>query len=151
MGQFNSLSYATKLVNAGVPRPQAEVYAQALQEVVDQEHGQYATKADFIVLSHEVKTQIDQLKATTIRLEDKTDRLEHKTSQFEIKITADIANLQCSMETKIDECKREFSGLRADVAVLTNSHKYVLWVGGGLATLCLGVFGLCISTLLANL
>ena len=33
MTMFNSLAYATKLVNTGLPRAQAEVHAQELQEV----------------------------------------------------------------------------------------------------------------------
>lgn len=58
MGMFNSLSYATNLINAGVCREQAEVHAQVLQGFYEQEHDKYATKADFIVLSNQVKTQM---------------------------------------------------------------------------------------------
>ena len=63
MSIFNSLSYATKLVNAGLPRAQAEVHAQELQEVLEREHEQYATKADLILLSQEVKAEIADLKS----------------------------------------------------------------------------------------
>jgi predicted RNase H-like nuclease (RuvC/YqgF family) len=189
MIMFNSLSYATKLVDAGVPREQAEVHAQVLQGVYEQEHEQYATKADFIVLSNEVKAQIDQLEVQTGRLEQKTDRLEQKTdrleqktdrlskqfdrleaktdqleaktdlldekiTQVEVRITAEINILKNTM----DGCKNEFSTLRADIAtltssnrVLTNSHKYILWIGGGLATMCMSVLGLCVPILLHNI
>lgn len=119
MSMFNSFSYATKLVNAGLPRAQAEVHAQELQEVLEREHEQYATKADLILLSQEVK--------------------------------AEIADLKITLEAKIDDCKAEFSSLRAGVAVLTNSHKFVLWIGGGVATMALSIFGLFISTLLPSL
>ena len=119
MSMFNSLSYATKLVNAGLPRAQAEVHAQELQEVLEREQEQYVTKADLIPLSQEAK--------------------------------AEIANLKITLEAKIDDCKAEFSSLRADIAVLTNSHKFVLWIGGGVATMALSVFGLFISTLLPSL
>ena len=129
MTMFNSLAYATKLVNAGLPRAQAEVHAQELQEVLERECGQYATKADLIALGSEVKAEIKQLEEKTVRLEAKTGRL----------------------EAKIDGCIAEFVGLRADVAVLTNSHKFVLWIGGGVATMALSVFGLFISTLLPSL
>jgi hypothetical protein len=134
-----------------------------------QRHSQYATKADFKVLSHEVKTQINHLEEKTDRLEKKTDRLEEatvrlnartgrleekvdhldqKVTQFEARMSSELADLKSTMNTNMDHCKNEFSRLRADVAVLTNSHKYVLWIGGGLATMCMGVFGLCISILL---
>jgi chromosome segregation ATPase len=126
---FNSLAYATKLVNAGLPRAQAEVHAQELQEVLERECGQYATKADLIALGSEVKAEIKQLEEKTDRLEAKTDRL----------------------EAKIDGCIAEFAGLRADVTVLTSSHRVVLWIGGGVATMCLSVFGLMVTTLWPSL
>ena len=147
--------------------------------VVLRRHEQYATKTDFRVLSHGVKTQLDQLEGKTDRLETKTDRLEkktdrleetterleartnrleekvdhldHKVTQFEARMSSEMADLKATMNANTDECKNEFSKLRADVAVLTNSHKYVLWIGGGLATICISVFGLCISILLPSI
>ena len=137
-----------------------------------QRHNQYATKADFKVLSHEVKTHMNHLEEKTDRLEMKTDRLEEATvhlntrtgrleekvdhldqklTQFEARMSSELSDIKSTMNTNMDHCKTEFSRLRADVAVLTNSHKYVLWVGGGLATMCMGVFGLCISILLPSL
>lgn len=133
-----------------------------------QRHSQYATKADFKVLSHEVKTHINHLEEKTDRLEKKTDRLEEatvylnartgrleekvdhldqKVTQFEARMSSELADIKTTMNNNMDHCKNEFSRLRADIAVLTNSHKYVLWIGGGLATMCMGVFGLCISIL----
>jgi peptidoglycan hydrolase CwlO-like protein len=135
-------------------------------------HSQYATKADFKILSHEVKTHLHQLEEKTDRLEKKTDRLEetterleartnrleekvdhldHKVTQFEARMSSEMADLKATMNTNTNECKNEFSKLRAAVAVLTNSHKYVLWIGGGLATICISVFGLCISILLPSI
>lgn len=135
-------------------------------------HSQYATKADFKVLSHEVKTHINHLEEKTNRLEMKTDRLEEATvhlnartgrleekvdhldqklTQFEARMSSELSDIKSTMNTNMDQCKTEFSRLRADIAVLTNSHKYVLWIGGGLATMCMGVFGLCISILLPSL
>ena len=112
-----------------------------------QRHSQYATKADFKVLSHEVKTQINHLEEKTDRLEKKTDRLEEatvrlnertgrleekvdhldqKVTQFEARMSSELADIKSTMNNNMDHCKNEFSRLRADVAVLTNSHKYVL-------------------------
>jgi hypothetical protein len=135
-------------------------------------HSQYATKADFKVLSHEVKTHINHLEEKTDRLEKKTDRLEEATvhlnartgrleekvdhldqklTQFEARMSSELTDLKSTMNKNMDQCKTEFSRLREDIAVLTNSHKYVLWIGGGLATMCMGVFGLCISIFLPSL
>lgn len=136
MTMFNSLAYATKLVNAGLPRAQAEVHAQELQEVLEREGGQYATKADLIALGSEVKAEIKQL-------EEKTDRLEAKTDRLEAKIDGCIAEFV--------GLRADFAGLRADVTLLTSSHKVVLWIGGGIATMCLSVFGLMVTTLLPSL
>ena len=146
MSMFNSLSYATKLVDAGVPREQAEVHAQVLQGVYEQEHEQYATKADFILMRNEVTAHIAKLEVNTARLDN---------------ITAEIS----SLKTMMDGCKNEFTTLRnefttvrTDIAaltssnqVLTNSHKYILWIGGGLATMCVSVLGLCVPVLLLNI
>ncbi len=143
---FNSLSYATQLVNAGVPREQAEVHAQVLQGVYEQEHEQYATKADFLVMRNEVTTQIEQLETKTDRLEEKADRIDKKVSEFQIKITAEIADLK----TTINECKKEFSNFQSDISVLKSSHKYILWIGGAMVTLFVSMFGVNVSMLLTR-
>lgn len=124
MSMFNSLSYAIKLVNAGVPREQAEVHAQVLQGVYEQEHEQYATRTDFIILSNQVRVQTDQL--------------------TELKTSVE----QCKNE--IAECKNEFVNFRSDILMLKNSHKYLLWIGGVVATMCLSVFGLSVSTIISR-
>ena len=146
MSMFNSLSYATKLVDAGVPREQAEVHAQVLQGVYEQEHEQYATKADFIVMRNEVGARIDQLEVKTDRLEEKADRIDKKVSEFEIKITAEIADLK----TTINECKKEFSNFQSDILVLNSSHKYILWIGGAMVTMFVSMFGVNVSMLLTR-
>ncbi len=143
---FNSLSYATQLVNAGVPREQAEVHAQVLQGVYEQEHEQYATKADFLVMRNEVTTQIEQLETKTDRLVEKADRIDKKVSEFQIKITAEIADLK----TTINECKKEFSNFQSDISVLKSSHKYILWIGGAMVTLFVSMFGVNVSMLLTR-
>jgi hypothetical protein len=151
---FNSLSYATRLVNAGVPRDQAEVHALVLQSVYEEEHKQYATKADFLELRQEVKQQILHLEAKTDRvatktdqLEIKTDRIEAKITEVEVKLSAEISGLAKT----VNECKEEFLSFRADVSVLRTSHKYVVWISGGVATMCLSVIALCIPIYLHTL
>ena len=154
MSTFNSLSYATRLVNAGVPRDQAEVHALVLQSVYDEEHKQYATKADFLELRQEVKQQIlhletktDRIAAKTDQLEIKTDRIEAKITEVEVKLSAEISGLTKT----VNECKEEFLSFRADVSVLRTSHKYIVWISGGVATMCLSVIALCIPIYLHTL
>ena len=154
MSTFNSLSYATRLVNAGVPRDQAEVHALVLQSVYEEEHKQYATKADFLELRQEVKQQILHLEAKTDRvatktdqLEIKTDRIEAKITEVEVKLSAEISGLAKT----VNECKEEFLSFRADVSVLRTSHKYIVWISGGVATMCLSVIALCIPIYLHTL
>ena len=147
MGTFNSLSYATRLVNAGVPRDQAEVHALVLQSVYEEEHKQYATKADFLELRQEVKQQILHLEAKTDQLEIKTDRIEAKITEVEVKLSAEISGLAKT----VNECKEEFLSFRADVSILRTSHKYIVWISGGVATMCLSVIALCIPIYLHTL
>jgi chromosome segregation ATPase len=193
---FNSLSYATRLVDAGVPRDQAEVHALVLQSVHDEEHKQYATKADFLELRQEVKQQILHLETKTDRIEAKTDQLEIKTDRIEAKmnlikaktdqlelktdrieakmnlieaktnqieaktnqIEAKINEVEVKLSAEIsgltktvNECKDEFLRFRSDVSVLRTSHKYIVWISGGVATMCLSVIALCIPIYLHTL
>ena len=196
MSTFNSLLYATRLVDAGVPRDQAEVHALVLQSVHDEEHKQYATKADFLELRQEVKQQIlhlevktDRIEAKTDQLEIKTDRIEAKMNQIEAKtdqlelktdrieakmnlieaktnqieaktnqIEAKITEVEVKLSAEIsgltktvNECKEEFLRFRSDVSVLRTSHKYIVWISGGVATMCLSVIALCIPIFLHTL
>ena len=196
MSTFNSLLYATRLVDAGVPRDQAEVHALVLQSVHDEEHKQYATKADFLELRQEVKQQIlhlevktDRIEAKTDQLEIKTDRIEAKMNQIEAKtdqlelktdrieakmnlieaktnlieaktnqIEAKINEVEVKLSAEIsgltktvNECKDEFLRFRSDVSVLRTSHKYIVWISGGVATMCLSVIALCIPIFLHTL
>ncbi len=147
MSTFNSLSYATRLVNAGVPRDQAEVHALVLQSVYDEEHNQYATKADFLEFRQDVKQQLMHLETKTDQLEIKTDRIEAKIIEVEVKLSAEISGLAKT----VNECKEEFLSFRADVSVLRTSHKYIVWISGGVATMCLSVIALCIPIFLHTL
>ena len=147
MSTFNSLSYATRLVNAGVPRDQAEVHALVLQSVYDEEHNQYATKADFLEFRQDVKQQLLHLETKTDQLEIKTDRIEAKITEVEAKLSAEISGLTKT----VNDCKDEFLRFRGDVLDLRTSHKYIVWISGGVATMYLSVIALCIPIFLHTL
>ena len=178
MGTFNSLLYATKLVNTGVPRDQAEVHAQVLQDVYDEEHKQYATKADFATLSSDMRAQIIQLDIKTDRIAAKTDQLEVKIDQVELKMgqvetrMGQVETRMGQVETRmgqveekiiqieiklsclqiaVEQLKDQFARFNTELSVLKTSCKYILWIGGGLATLCVSTLGLCIAMFLHTL
>jgi hypothetical protein len=144
---FNSLAYATRLINAGVPRDQAEVHALVLQGVYDEEHNQYATKAYFLEFRQDVKQQLLHLETKTDQLEIKTDRIEAKITEVEVKLSAEISGLAKT----VNDCKDEFLKFRGDVLDLRISHKYIVWISGGVATMCLSVIALCIPIFLHTL
>lgn len=147
MSTFNSLSHARQLEAAGVPRTQAEVHAQLLQSLYDEEHKQYATKTDFVMLSNDMKSQLKQVEAKTDHLEEKLTQVEVKLDQVEVKLSADISAIKTSMV----ECKNEFANFRTEMSALRTSHKYILWINGGMATVCLTALGLCIPLVLHTL
>ena len=119
MTLFNPLSYVVELEAAGVSRQQAQVHAQALQQVYHEEYRQYATKADLL-----------QVSAT-----------------LEAKISSEISGVK----TLIDGCKKDFTEFRTDVASLKTSNKYLLWIGGGIATLSASAIAMCLSMFLSSL
>jgi hypothetical protein len=130
-----------------VPRDQAEVHALVLQSVYDEEHNQYATKADFLEFRQDVKQQLLHLETKTDQLEIKTDRIEAKITEVEVKLSAEISGLTKT----VNDCKDEFLRFRGDVLDLRTSHKYIVWISGGVATMCLSVIALCIPIFLHTL
>ena len=66
-------------------------------------HSQYATKADFKILGHEVKTHLNQLEEKTDRLEAKVDHLDNKVTKFEARMSSEMANLRATMNANTDK------------------------------------------------
>ncbi len=154
MANFNSLSYVIQLEAAGVSRQQAQVHAHMLQQVYDEEHSQYATKADLQCLSNFLENKISSEIADVKALinECKQDFAECKKDFAECK--KDFAECKQDIaECKKDfaECKQGFAELRADIASIKISHKYLIWIGGGIATMCASAIGMCVSMFLYSL
>ena len=95
MAAFNSLAYSNELVSAGVSRAQADVHANVLHRVYDDNHQQYATTNDF----NDLKVQL-QLIEVAVR-----------------KLTTSINSLVIS-------------------------QKFIIWICGTLAALCVGTMGI---------
>lgn len=142
---FNSLSYATKLVDAGVPREQAEVHAQVLQGVYEQEHGQYATKTDLIKITDEIadlKTTINECKSQFSSFQSEIANVQSDITNLK----SDIAHVQSDISTL--QC--DVSNIRSDISVLKSSNKYLLWIGGVMVTMFVSMFGVNVSMLLTR-
>lgn len=60
---FDTLSYANKLKSAGVPDKQAEIQAEALYEIIDD---QLSTKKDLLILEGNIRKDIELLKKDLI-------------------------------------------------------------------------------------
>jgi len=69
---FDTLMYAKKLREAGVPEKQAEVQAEALKEVIEDN---LATKTDLVSMREKIEVQIKELET---KLETKIKELEYK-------------------------------------------------------------------------
>jgi len=89
MATFNSLSYVIQLEAAGVSRQQAQVHAQVLQQVYDEEHSQYPTKSDLQCLSNSLENKISrEIAGVKVVIDDcKKDFAEFR---------ADVASLKTS-------------------------------------------------------
>ncbi len=96
---------------------------------------------------NQIEAKTDQLELKTDRIEAKMNLIEAKTNQIEAKINEVEVKLSAEISglTKtVNECKDEFLRFRSDVSILRTSHKYIVWISGGVATMCLSVMALCI-------
>ena len=69
------------------------------------------------------------------------------SATLEAKISSEISGVK----TLIDGCKKDFTEFRTDVASLKTSNKYLLWNGGGIATLSASAIAMCLSMFLSSL
>ncbi len=64
---FDTLAYAKRLRDAGVPEPQAEAQAAALAEALKSSAGELATKADLKELELRLETRLETMKADLLK------------------------------------------------------------------------------------
>ena len=111
---FDTLTYAKKLQEAGVPSSQAEAHAEALKELAE---GNLATKQD-----------ID-----SVRLEIESVRLEIEQVRHEIELLR--RELKQDIELVRREMKEMETGLRHEIALVRREielarRDIVIWLGG---------------------
>jgi uncharacterized phage infection (PIP) family protein YhgE len=94
-----------------------------------------------------IEAKMNQIEAKTNQIEAKTNQIGVKLAEVETKLSAEISGLAKT----VNECKEEFLRFRSDVSVLRTSHKYIVWICGGVATMCLSVIALCIPIFLHTL
>lgn len=66
---FDTLTYARKLQDAGVPEAQAAARAAALRDAFREQEGTLATKADFAELRADVRTDIQSMRTAVTQLD----------------------------------------------------------------------------------
>ena len=64
---FDTLAYAKRLRDAGVPEPQAEAQAAALADALRQSAGELATKQDVQELRLEIRREMAELKSDLLK------------------------------------------------------------------------------------
>ena len=64
---FDTLAYAKRLRDAGVPEPQAEAQSAALADALRQNAGELATKQDMQELRLDIRREIAELKADLLK------------------------------------------------------------------------------------
>jgi len=64
---FDTLAYAKRLPEAGVPEPQAEAQAGALADALRQNAGELATKQDMQELRLDIRREMAELKADLLK------------------------------------------------------------------------------------
>ncbi|MBI3993624.1 MAG: DUF1640 domain-containing protein [Candidatus Lambdaproteobacteria bacterium] len=96
---FDTHAYVKKLTAAGVPEPQAEVHAEALAELIDQELG---TKRDLAELRLALQRDLAELRVATQRdieelrvavqreIEEAEGRMRHDVQTLELRLKHDL-------------------------------------------------------------
>ena len=82
---FDTLAYAKKLKEAGVPQKQSEIHAEALAEIIDE---RLATKQDLKELEMRLKQDLKELEM----------RLKQDLKELEMRLKQDILDLRGDMK-----------------------------------------------------
>jgi hypothetical protein len=64
---FDTLAYAKRLRDAGVPEPQADAHAAALADALKSNAGELATKADLENLRLDIRREMAELKSDLLK------------------------------------------------------------------------------------
>ncbi|MDR2821320.1 MAG: CCDC90 family protein [Desulfovibrio sp.] len=95
---FDTLRYAKRLQEIGLPREQAEGFAELQREIMDE---RLATKTDILRLETVIKRLEESTKTEILRLETVIKRLEESTKTDILRLETVIKRLEESTKTEI--------------------------------------------------
>lgn len=96
---FDTLGYARRLREAGIPQPQAEAHADAAREfvmgelVTKTDLREFATKSDFLAVKSDLLLVKSDMQLAMVRLEEK---LEAKIDKLELRMTVKLGVLMAA-------------------------------------------------------
>jgi uncharacterized protein YdhG (YjbR/CyaY superfamily) len=94
---IDTLAYAKRLIQAGMPQQQAEVQAQVLKEIID---NNLATKKDIA----EVKAEIEKVRA---ELKADIERVKADLEKAKVELKADIERVRAELKVDIAKVKAD--------------------------------------------
>ena len=104
---IDTLTYAKRLIQAGMPQQQAEVQAQVFREVIE---SNLATKRDIAEVKADierVKADIERVKADIERVKADIEKVRAELKADIERVKADIAKVKAELELKIERTKAE--------------------------------------------
>ena len=129
--QFDTLDYAKRLENVGVPSPQAEAHAKALGDALARA---VASPGDLVTLENNL---VSKITATETRLDTKITAteasLDTKITATEVRLDTKITAAEARLDTKIDTVKNE---LKLELGGKIETLK---WMFGVLVALNVGI------------
>ncbi|USX26874.1 hypothetical protein NHH73_00830 [Oxalobacteraceae bacterium OTU3CINTB1] len=116
--KFDTLEYARRLAEAGIPADQADAHAQALSEALATAS---VTPAELVLVKSELLARMDMLKTEVYA---RMDRLK-------VEIDARIDQLKVEIDARIDQLKVEIDARLDRFEALTNIRfKVLYWLTG---------------------
>jgi hypothetical protein len=91
---FDSLGYAKRLRDVGVPQAQAEAHAEAARDFIMAE---LVTKSDLLATKHDLQATMGELR---VELHNTTAELRNSLAEVRTELRNSVAELRANMETQ---------------------------------------------------
>ena len=123
--KFDTLEYARRLAEAGIPPDQADAHAQALSEALATAS---VTPAELVLVRSELLARMDMLKSEVYARMDRLKvEIDARIDQLKVEIDARIDQLKVEIDARIDQLKVEID---ARFDHLNAKFKVVYWLTG---------------------
>lgn len=125
---FNTLDYARKLSEAGLPAEQAEAHAQALADALSEAT---VTPSELVLLRTDLLARIEMLRTETLASLDKF-RVETQASieKLRTEIQASIEQLRNEMNSRLGGLEQRVGGLEQRMGRVETHLKRLYWLVG---------------------